>query len=291
MPSSIALIVNPAAGGGRGARRTDAAVAAFAPLGATLHRTTAAGEEARLALAALDAGADTIVVLGGDGTWGRVTGAIVGSGTDARLALLAAGTGNDFVKTLGAPAHDFGAMARLVAAGAERRIDAGRAGDVVFLNSVGFAFDAAVIDRMRRARNPGSVLTYIAASLGILFGYPGIEARIDDGPWKRHLALVLANGRHFGGSFVIAPGAELADGTLEAVTIDAPLGTLARAATFAACTRGAHVGRPQVSAWPVARTTLAFRAPPLFEADGELYEPVTSEIVVECLPGALRIVA
>lgn len=297
MPSPIVLIANPAAGGGLGGRRLEAAMAAFAPLGATVRLTTAPGDEARLAREAIDAGAGTIAVLGGDGTWGHVVQAVVRAGAPTAVAFLAAGSGNDFVKSLGTPAADFAAMARLVADGRQRTIDTGAIdtgtmGEVPFINSCGFAFDAAVIDRMRRSPMGGR-LAYVTASLGILFGYPGVEARVEgtDADFRRYLAVVLANGRHFGGSFVIAPGADLADGALDLVTIAAPMSALTRARTFAAAARGAHVGMPGIATGRGAGFALAFRTPPLFEADGELYQAPARELVVRCRAGSLRVVA
>ncbi|MBK9241246.1 MAG: hypothetical protein IPL75_13525 [Acidobacteria bacterium] len=134
-----------------GARRQElpGVTAAFATVGITDIRTTQKREdEQAIARRAIDEGATTLVAVGGDGTWGNVANAILasGAGNGVRLALVAAGTGNDFAKTAGCPATDVEATARLVAEGAETRVDVGRIEDHFFLNITGFGFDVAVLE-------------------------------------------------------------------------------------------------------------------------------------------------
>jgi len=110
----VCVIVNPAAGRGRGRKVERDVRRAFAAVGVSdIRLTRSAGDETLLARRAVDDGVGTIVAVGGDGTWGNVANAIMASGARVRLALGAAGTGNDFAKTVGAPATDFDATARL----------------------------------------------------------------------------------------------------------------------------------------------------------------------------------
>jgi diacylglycerol kinase (ATP) len=214
------------------------------------------------------------------------------------MALLAAGTGNDFAKSVGVPARDYSAMARLAFSGPEIVIDVGRVEDRIFLNSAGFAFDAAVLELTERARWLRGPIVYVAASLRILVGYQGVEASIlssrDPLPDERsgstrYLAIVIANGRHFGGSFLIAPHARLNDGLLDLVSI-AQAGTLRRARIFQATMRGAHLGFAEVGTRQAASVRLRFRAPPLYQIDGELCRAQASELEVRCETNALRVV-
>ena len=108
----IRIIANPASGRGRGGRALPAVRAAFARHGVSdMALTAAPGDEAVLARRAIDDGVETIVALGGDGTWSKVGRAIIESGADCRLALLSAGTGNDLAKSIGTPARDAAATA------------------------------------------------------------------------------------------------------------------------------------------------------------------------------------
>ena len=100
--ATVRVIVNPAAGRGRGGEMLPRIREVFGALGvSTIEVSGGAGDERALADRALAEGATTLVAVGGDGTWSNVAGAILASGADCRLALLAAGTGNDFAKTVG----------------------------------------------------------------------------------------------------------------------------------------------------------------------------------------------
>ena len=266
----------------------------FGALGVTaIDTTTAAGDERSLARRALDAGCRTLVAVGGDGTWSNVAGAILESGADCRLALVAAGTGNDFAKTVGAPAGDLAASARLAVEGPDATVDVGRIEDRHFLNIAGFGFDIAVLEdcaRITWLRGDG---VYLFSALRQLFGYPGIEIDIGSPRGRRgnsrHLMLIVANARHFGGSFHIAPQADLRDGRLDAVSIlDAP--PLGRLSLFVAATRGTHVSRPRVVSEQAERFTLRFPEPPAYETDGEYRRAATAELEITCVPRALRVV-
>jgi diacylglycerol kinase (ATP) len=285
------LIINPAAGRGRGAKRAPAAIRAFAALGITdVRTTTAPGDEARQIRGALDAGVETIAVLGGDGTWSKAAAELARRGAPARLALLAAGTGNDFVKDLSAPSHDPVAMARLVAGGGEeRRVDMAVVDDQWFLNVAGFAFDVAVLQRVERTSGLGGSAAYAVAALRELLAYPGLDVSIDGAPRRRYLLLAFANGGHFGGAFHVAPGARVDDGRLDAVAIP-DVGRARRPGLLFRAARGTHVRHPCVTTHRGAGFTLRFDAPPAYEADGELRRAAAAEVRVESRPGVLRVV-
>ena len=224
MTDRVCVILNPASGRGRGARLEPKIRSTFAALGVhDVRRTTAAGDERTLALAALREGRTTLVAVGGDGTWSRVGNAILESGAEARLALLSAGTGNDFAKTLGVPAEDIEAAARLAVEGPDRRIDVGRIEDRYFLNIAGFGFDIAVLEDIGRIGWLSGTALYLYSALRQLFGYRGIDIAIASPERRResrrHLMLIVANARHFGGAFHIAPDASLSDGALDSISI------------------------------------------------------------------------
>jgi diacylglycerol kinase (ATP) len=300
MSPRVAVILNPAAGKGRGARAEPGVRRAFAAAGvADVRVTSAAGGEREAARRAIDDGADTLVAVGGDGTWGNVANAILAAGADVRLALCAAGTGNDFAKTVGAPAADFAATARLAVDGPDARVDVGRIEGRHFLNVAGFGFDIAVIEDVARSTRLRGQLAYPVSALRQLFGYGGLPIEVaGDGAGTgagngagaaRHLMLIVANGRHFGGAFRIAPGASLVDGRLDAVAVrDAS--TLQRVQLFGAIARGAHVGHPSVRVEQAPAFTLAFPAPPAYETDGEYNRAASATLEVRCVPRALRVV-
>src|SRR5690606_12486250 len=93
-PGRVHVIFNPASGRGRGGRRIPGYLELLRRhLGAFEHSLTAGpGDEARLARAAVEAGATAVVAVGGDGTWGQVAGQVVAAGPGVRFALLPSGT-------------------------------------------------------------------------------------------------------------------------------------------------------------------------------------------------------
>jgi diacylglycerol kinase (ATP) len=294
MSERVVVIANPAAGRWRGAKALPRVREAFAAVGVTDVRTTAAkGDEQDAARRALDDGATTIVAVGGDGTWSNVANAILSSGADCRLALLAAGTGNDFAKTVGAPASDFEATARLAVEGPEVRADVGRIEQTYFLNVAGFGFDIAVLEDIGRIRWLKGDAVYLYSALRQLFGYGGVEIGVGTNggapPLVRHLMLIVANARNFGGSFKIAPRASVRDGKLDAIAIhDAT--PLRRMKLFGAATKGTHVELAEVVAQQAERFTVRFPIPPAYETDGEYNRAASAELEIVCVPGALRVV-
>ncbi|HLA89297.1 MAG TPA: diacylglycerol kinase family protein [Gemmatimonadaceae bacterium] len=294
MAERICVIVNPASGRGRGVRALPAVRAAFGAVGVTDVRQSASLEdEGTLARRALDEGCTTLVAVGGDGTWSNVANAILHARADCRLALVAAGTGNDFAKTVGAPARDVARTARLAVEGPDRPVDVGRIEDRHFVNIAGFGFDIAVLEDIGRIRWLHGDALYLYSALRQLAGYGGIEIDVESAAARRgrvrHLLLIIANARNFGGAFRIAPGASLTDGRLDAVAIrDAS--PLRRLRLFGAVIRGTHTTLPDVLVEQAAAFTLRFPSPPAYETDGEYRRAASAELTIACLPRALRVV-
>jgi diacylglycerol kinase (ATP) len=295
MTSRVSVIINPAAGKGRGAKTESAIRRAFGAVDVTdVRLTSSRGDERLVARRLIEEGVATIVAVGGDGTWGNVANAIIASGADVRLALIAAGTGNDFAKSVGAPASDFAATARLAVEGPDTRVDVGCIEGKYFLNVTGFGFDIAVIEHVETITWPKGDMVYVYSALRQLFGYRGIEIAARSNGERpvavQHLMLIIANGKNFGGTFRIAPHASITDGRLDAIAIRIAT-PLRRMKLFAAATRGTHVDLPEVRAEQSDRFTLSFASPPAYETDGEYNRAATSTLEVRCLPGALRVVA
>ena len=288
------LIANPAAGRGRGARRLPRVREALAAVGIRDVRvTTYPGQERDLATRAAADGVQTIVALGGDGTWGNVVRGILDSGRDVRLVPIAAGTGNDFPHALALPAHDPVAMARIAAGTGAVRVDVGWAGDVPFLNVAGLGLQTEVLRSLARMRMLSGALSYLAAALPVLRTYRGLRASIQNGddvpgpmlPW---CAIVLSNGPRLGGGFRVAPGASVTDGRLEVVLVrDAR--PFRRLQLFARARVGTHEGQFEVERRSAERLTLRFDEPPLLDADGELHAIESTELHVRVAPAAIRV--
>ena len=281
--------------------------------------TNTRGDEARCAREALAQGATTIAALGGDGTISRVACELVRAKSLVPLAVFGAGTGNDFAKSITAPIHDFGAMAQLILANRVRAIDAGQIEHTIFVNSAGFGFDAAVIAQTSVPNRLQGKTKYAATALTQLFQYTGFEAAVLSPEWPHRsptprsvaiaeihthsfspatvrrvqahwLTMIFANGGFFGGAFRIAPEATLDDGLLDAVFIrDAS--PWRRTAIFAMAVGGGHTRQPEVGTSRNSRWSIEFSAPPVYQADGELWQATSATVDVTVRPAALRVVA
>jgi diacylglycerol kinase (ATP) len=288
------VVINPASGKGRGRTLRDPVLAALRATGAEVGfaETGAAGEEGSLTRKALVDGYRTIVAVGGDGTWSHVGAAIVESRSGAALGLVAGGTGCDLAKSLRIPARDVGAAARIILAGHTQTIDVGRIEGKMFLNVAGFGFDIAVIEDSLKVKWLGGDLLYLYCALRQLRRFPGFGAAVGastgSSPRRDHLMLVIANARIFGGGFKIAPRADLADGQLDAVAF-LNMGFARRLAMMLRLLRGAHEAAPEVVTSRASSFRLLFDEPPAYETDGERNQAKSAELLVESVPGALRI--
>jgi diacylglycerol kinase (ATP) len=297
VPRSIYLIANPAAGGGRAARLLPTVRRAFDGVGAReTILTTAPGDEVRAVRRALDGGADTIAILGGDGTWSKATGAIVdaGAGDRCRALLLAGGTGNDFVASLGGASRAWVTLARLAAEGPTRAVDTLRVDGRHALNVAGFGFDVGVLEALQRVsgieRIVRGALRYRLAALQQIFQYDAVEFDPGDGGGSRPLLLaVVANGHRYGGGLPIAPDARPDDGLIDMVCVE-DIPPLRRLLVFQSVMAGAHLAAAPVRTVRRAAFTLRFATPPRFQVDGELHDARSAEVRVECVPGALQLV-
>jgi diacylglycerol kinase (ATP) len=290
----IFIIANPAAGRGKAvqvlrevesARRNEHA--------SRILTTRAPGDEERLAREALRNGADTIVVVGGDGTCSKVAQEILTAGRECALAIIPSGTGNDFAKTLGVANATAAEILGLVARANTSRIDVGRVDDRYFINSCGFGFVASALEATKRVRVLTGDAVYVYSALRQLFTYRAVRVSVDSSPnadTSKMLMLTVSNGSFLGGAFRIAPHASVIDGQLD-VGFFGDAGLVGRVRIFAGAFRGTHVGLPSVKTKRVAEMTLRFPAPPMMEVDGELRQALSSTVKIECVARALNVIA
>lgn len=116
-----------------------------------LAETSRRGHASRLAQGAAAAGADVVVVLGGDGTLNEAANGL--AGTETALAPLPGGSTNVFARTIGLPndpVEATGALLDALARDHVLRVGLGAVNDRYFLFHVGLGFDAAVVAQVER---------------------------------------------------------------------------------------------------------------------------------------------
>lgn len=251
--------------------------------------------------AELAAGAERVIVGGGDGSLSAAARVLAGTG--AVLGLLPLGTANDFARTLRIPGG-LAAAARVIARGRVRRVDVGWAGGRAFLNAASVGVSSELTRRMddglkRRAGR----LAYPVASAAAAT-HPPFRLRLEvDGRIEEldALQLVIGNGRYHGGGRLIAPGARADDRLLDVYVLvaeSAPgrarlrdrvsdVASLARYALL--LLRGRHLEHPRVFHVRAARVSVQTDPPLDIDADGELAGTTPTEFRVA--PGDLAVLA
>lgn len=306
MSESTLVVVNPMSAGGRTGRQWPLIREALVHAGVDYdYRLTGrAGEATALTRAALRDGAERVVVVGGDGTLNEVLNGFFDEAGEplaprAALGMVPSGTGGDFRRSVGIPLH-VAAAAALIARGDRRRVDVGRidyAGDGRvrhFVNIADCGIGGEVAARVNRSgKAAGGKATFLYHSLAALVRFGGRRLRVDvDGVVReRRLAnVVVANGRYFGGSMLIAPDADVGDGLFDVVLVDQI--AWPRALTgMRHLYDGSHVGRPGIEVLRGRRVVVTplEDAPVLFDVEGE--QVGAAPATLTCLAGALEICA
>jgi len=309
----IAILYNPRSGRARSRRRADVERAAgvFRKQGkqVELEATMGPRQGGKQARAFVDAGFDTIVASGGDGTIHDVLQGMVG--TEAGLGVLPLGTANSLAADLGLANNPTKAAEQLLAAGQKRiaigRIEyergTARRESRFFTVAAGVGVDAALFydlnagfkDRLGMAAYVSESLRQWAVQKFYRFRVEWLDAEKQIKREELVTQLLAVRIANFGGVLKkLAPGADLSRDDLRLVLFKTA--SRARYLRFAAgCLIGQHWDDPfielvhatQVSCFP-HRDNGAPRHPVIYsEADGELLGRLPVQIGV--LPGAFNL--
>lgn len=222
-------------------------------------------------------GYDAVIAAGGDGTVRELAIALAGS--NIPIGFVPMGTGNVLAHEIRLPKTPDG-LARVLIEGPARDLQGGRANGQPFYLMAGAGFDGEIIQRldMPWKRRVGK-LAYTAPTLkSLALPLPTLTVVVDG---HEHVAnwAVIANARCYGGAFVLAPGEDMASGSLTAILVRAgsranlmrkllalPIGRLTRQTGVEAirCHRAAiHAHQPvaaQVDGDPFGTTPLTVEA-------------------------------
>jgi diacylglycerol kinase (ATP) len=283
MTQALLAIVNPAAGGGRCARLAPRALSRLREAGLEVDEvhTNAAGDARRLAAEAYARGVRGFIAVGGDGTSYEIINgllpAALGAAEHARpcLGFLPLGTGNSFLR-------DFSVD------GAEHAIEALRqrrrracdvvqlvhdAGELYYLNllSVGFVADvAATANRRFKRLGAGGYALAVVLETASLAPRP-FRMQVDGSAMQEQQTTFVSfcNSRYTGGTMMMAPFADTADGKLDVVVAGA-MGRLALLAAFPRIFAGTHVQLSTIACSQAEQVELDVPAPIDLMIDGEV---------------------
>jgi diacylglycerol kinase (ATP) len=183
-----------------------------------------APEDGDLAEAA--AGAEVVVVAGGDGSLNHAINVLADRLTDVTFGLVPAGTGNDFARSAGVP-DDPEEAARVIARGRVHAFDVGRAtgGGVgrLFVNACMGGFpvqvDEAIDEDTKDKLGP---LAFWVGGAKAAAHLRRSTVAVDGIKLADCVAAGVGNGRTCGGGIPVWPGADPSDGVLDACALAAP---------------------------------------------------------------------
>jgi YegS/Rv2252/BmrU family lipid kinase len=281
----FALLVNPAAAGGKALAALPEVTAELDRLGAGYRTVQTRGLEhaAEEAAAAAKEG-ETVATLGGDGLVRPVAGALRDS--PAALAILPGGRGNDFARVLGLPLEAAEA-ARMAVRGRERLVDVAEVDGVPYIGIASLGFDSAANRIANEAKLVRGNLVYLYAAVRALVSWKHARFTVTiDG--ERHAfrgwSVGVGNSKAYGGGMYAMPMAELDDGLLDVVTCSES-SRLAFLRVIARTFKGTHVELPQIATYRGEEVRVESDPPFDVYADGDPVgrTPATMRVRQRCL--------
>jgi YegS/Rv2252/BmrU family lipid kinase len=296
MSRSACLIFNPVAGNSPTDEQDLAAIKAFFDdFDLDVQFTTPECGAKQLAQAAVERGAEAVIVSGGDGTLSAAASALVN--TDIPLGVIARGTANAFVNALGIP-DAIGAACEVILAGHTRLVDTARCGEQPIVMVAGIGFEADMVSEAdREMKDQMGRLAYVLAGAKQLWNVDPFEADIetdDDTIHAEVAAITIANAAPPSSILAQGPAGIVADDGLLDITYMTPQNVPDAIAATGELLKSAFQGEAaedeHVSHLRSKRICIKAQPAQKIAIDGEV-DGITTPIEVECVPKSLKIFA
>ena len=244
------------------------------------------GGQARQALAA---GAELVLVCGGDGTTAACAGALAGTGVP--MAVVPDGTGNLLARNLGIP-RELTASLDVAFGAHQRQIDVLDTGELRYLVMAGLGFDASLIrDTDEELKGRIGWPAYLGGLVRAIRGRRRTRYRItlDDRPaiQRRAIGVLVANVGQLQGGITLLPDARPDDGQLDVIAL-APRTAVDWPVLIARILGKRPDSGKQADVWRARRVRVSADRPVPAEFDGDFIGERT-ELTVEVLAGALSL--
>jgi diacylglycerol kinase (ATP) len=293
----IGIVVNPVAGGSRGAQVGAEVLSLLSKSEhaiTDLSGVTVSEARSKIESALADKTVDALVFVGGDGI--AHLGTNLCAGKNILMAIIPAGTGNDAAAMLGMPLTNTAEAVRLVLEGlsSPKKIDAikvSHGGKVTWaLGSASAGFDALAAARANAISWPKGPMRYYVAMLLELAKFKPIKYQsVVEGTPRDFEAMlcVVSNTGIYGGGMLVVPGASATDGTLDVLLVK-KMSRLKFVTIFPKVYKGTHITDKDVEIFKATKISIAASGMPIY-SDGEYVGQAPFE--AEVVPGALTMVA
>lgn len=303
--NKTAVVVNPAAGGGLGAKRWPKIAAALKEEGFSFEHsfTEKAGDATDITRQYLQEGYELVISVGGDGTNNEVVNGFFHENRAVResaaVGFISTGTGSDLIRTLGIP-KDFRAAARHLFKSPLRSVDVGRVTFInndgareirYFINIAGLGLDGETVGRVNRtSKAMGGFMSFLWGTVISLLLYRSKEIAVNvDGKnvfEGKAITAVIGNGCFFGGGMNIVPGARMDDALFD-IIIMASMSKPELLINLPKVYKGSHISNPKIKYLRGRHITVTSPEKALLNLDGE--QPGRAPVEVELLPLAIKI--
>lgn len=246
-------------------------------------------EAADIANRSANAGWDTIVAFGGDGTINEVVNGLMG--TDAVLGVIPCGTGNDFSRSLRIPINIAEAL-NILNRRRMKRVDVGRTRQRYFINGIGIGFDALVNYESQQIAGLRGTVLYGYSIIRALHKYNAVEMEVQFNGTRqvRETYLIAAgNGFSVGGGFMLTPDALLDDALFDICHVDnVSLATIFR--HFRKLLNGKIGTVRQVTLDRSPNLIVSSRNDMPVHIDGEVLSTHARHVEVSLIPSAMQVI-
>ncbi len=288
------LIINPTSGPAENPQLLTDLTDALQTQGiqAEICTTTPDEDGEGLADAAAKAGADLVIVAGGDGTIEAVARGL--AHTQTMLGIIPLGTRNNIAASLNIP-NDLTQAIQTLAEGERGCFDMGKANNYYFMEVVGVGLEASLFPCGDEVKE-GIKKNYLAALKSLFLGMKTflqfrphrLVLRFDGRRMRRlrTLQVNVCNSPRYGVEFALAPDAKMNDGKLDVIYFNDP-SKWDHLRYFFTAMRGGRLPPEQLRTYRASKIEIRSYPPLEVHADGEYLG--TTPVTVEVVPRALWI--
>ena len=299
------LVLNPAAGGGKGERAWPSVEKALSSAGILFkfYRTKESYDAVNAVKLAIEQGYRKILVVGGDGTLSEAANGILRqqtvASTGVTLGSIPLGTGNDWGRTFGLPSSvkeriqlikeeftTFEDAAKIT------YMKGGMTQHAWFMNMAGCGFDAQVALEANEAKAKGKsgLMVYIIKLVKTLFSFKAVQCKVvmDGREEKAELFAALCGiGRFAGNKMNLVPNADPTDGLFD-ITLIRKIGRLKVILNLPKLFNGKLLEISEISHHRCKHVRIIPEKMIRLQTDGESVGEAPVEMRI--LPGALKVV-